>query len=76
MTIAQMNLDLAGKRSARVILEHIREEGRDAAEKCRWFDQSFMRFALQEPKIEIHEIWRRPHWSGREALNGGSRRAS
>ena len=33
MTVAQMGLDLAGKPSARVILERIREESRDKAEK-------------------------------------------
>ena len=33
MTVAQKSLDLAGKPSARVILERIREESRDEAEK-------------------------------------------
>ena len=33
MTVAQMSFDLAGKPSARVLLERIREESRDEAEK-------------------------------------------
>ena len=70
MTAAQMNLDLAGRPSARVILERIREESRDEAEKGRWFEQLFMRVALQEPEFEIAGIWRWPDWPEREALTG------
>lgn len=34
-----MNLDLAGKPTARAILDRIREDSRDEAEKGRWFLQ-------------------------------------
>ena len=70
MTQAQMNLDLAGRPSARAILDRIREDSRDEAEKGRWFEQLFMRVALQEPEFEIEEIWRWPDWPEREALTG------
>ena len=70
MTAAQMNLDLAGRPSARVILERIREDSRDESEKGRWFEQLFMRVALQEPEFEIDGIWRWPDWPEREALTG------
>ena len=70
MTEAQMNLDLAGRPSARAILDRIREDSRDEAEKGRWFEQLFMRVALQEPEFEIEEIWRWPDWPEREALTG------
>ena len=65
-----MNLDLAGRPSARVILDRIREDSRDEAEKGRWFEQLFMRVALQEPEFEIEGIWRWPDWPEREALTG------
>ena len=70
MTATQMNLDLGGRPSARAILDRIREESRDEAEKGRWFEQLFMRVALQEPEFEIEEIWRWPDWPEREALTG------
>ena len=70
MTTAQMNLDLAGRPSARVILDRIREESRDEAEKGRWFEQLFMRVALQEPEFEIDGIWRWSDWPEREELTG------
>ncbi|MCY4596887.1 MAG: hypothetical protein OXC19_19060 [Bryobacterales bacterium] len=60
MTVAQGSLDLAGRPSARAILEHIREESRDGAEKGRWFEQLFMRVALQEPEFKIDGIWAAP----------------
>ena len=70
MTAAQINLDLAGRPSARVVLDRIREDNRDEAEKGRWFEQLFMRVALQEPEFEIDGIWRWPDWPEREALTG------
>ena len=36
MTEAQMDLDFPGRPSARAILERIREDSRDEAEKKRW----------------------------------------
>ena len=60
MTVAQMDLDLAGRPSARAILDRIRAESRDESEKGRWFEQLFMRVALQEPEFEIDGIWRWP----------------
>ena len=70
MTTEQMSLDLAGRPSARVILDRIRQESRDESEKGRWFEQLFMRIALQQPEFEIDGIWRWPDWPEREALTG------
>ncbi len=70
MTAAQMNLDLAGRPSGRVILDRIRAESRDESEKGRWFEQLFMRIAIQQPEFEIAGIWRWPDWPKREALTG------
>ncbi len=68
MTEDQMNLDLAGRPSARIILDRIREESRDESEKGRWFEQLFMRIARQEPEFEIDGISRWAEWPEREAL--------
>ena len=38
MTEGQMNLDLAGRPSARAILDRIRKESRDESEKGHWFE--------------------------------------
>ncbi len=70
MKEVQMALDLTGRPSARVILERIRKESRDESEKGRWFEQLFMRVALQEPEFDIDGIWRWPDWPEREALTG------
>ena len=70
MVVEQTTLDLAGQPTARVILDRIREESRDESEKGRWFEQLFMRIALQQPDFEIDEIWRWPDWPEREALTG------
>ena len=70
MTSTQMSLDLAGRPSARVILDRIRTDSRDESEKGRWFEQLFIRVALQQPEFEINEIWRWPEWPEREALTG------
>ncbi len=52
-----MRLDLAGRPSARVILERIRGESRDEVEKGRWFAQLFMRIiARQGPEFEIERM--------------------
>lgn len=70
MTVDRTSLDLAGRRTARVILDRIREESRDEAEKGRWFEPLFMRVALQEPEFEIDGIWRWLEWPERETLVG------
>ena len=70
MTSGQLNLKLAGKPSAGVVLERIRRQSRDASEKGRWFEQLFIRVALQQPEFEIEEIWRWSDWPDREALTG------
>ena len=70
MAAAQISLDLAGRPSAGTILERIRAESRDESEKGRWFEQLFIRIALQQPEFEIDEIWRWPDWPEREALTG------
>ena len=66
----QLNLDLRGRPSAGEVLARIRNESRDQSEKGRWFEQLFMRIALQEPEFEVAEIWRWPDWPEREALTG------
>ena len=70
MTDGQISLDLAGRPSARVILDRIRSESRDESEKGRWFEQLFMRVALQQPEFEIDGLWRWPDWPEREAMTG------
>ncbi len=70
VTEGQMNLDLAGRPSARAILDRIRKESRDEAEKGRWFEQLFVRIAYQEPEFEIDGIWRWAEWPERETLTG------
>ena len=68
MTTAQMSLDFKGRPSAGDILDRIRAESRDESEKGRWFEQLFMRLALQQPEFEIDGIWRWGEWPEREAL--------
>ena len=70
MTNAQMTLDLGGRPSVRLVLDRIRAESRDESEKGRWFEQLFIRVALQEPEFEIEAIWRWPDWPERESLTG------
>ncbi len=53
-----------------MVLERIRRESRDESEKGRWFEQLFIRIALQQPEFEIDEIWRWPDWPEREILTG------
>ncbi len=68
MTEAQISLDLVGQPSGRAILNRIRTESRDESEKGRWFEQLFMRIALQQPEFEIDRIWR---WAERIVQDGG-----
>ena len=70
MRAAQTRLDLAGQPLAGDILGRIRAESRDESEKGRWFEQLFMRLALQQPEFEIDRIWRWPDWPEREELTG------
>ena len=70
MTDGQADLDFGGRPSARVILERIRSDSRDEAEKGRWFKQLFMRVARQRPEFEIDDVWRWSDWPEREALTG------
>jgi len=51
---------LGGQPVAGNILDRIRKDSRDPAEKGRWFEQLFMRLALQQPEFEIDQIWRWP----------------
>ena len=70
MTGAQIRLDLGGRPTAGFILDRIRTDSRDETEKGRWFEQLFMRIALQQSEFEIDGIWRWPEWPDREALTG------
>ncbi len=70
MRPGQRRLDLAGRPTAGTILDRIRNQSRDESEKGRWFEQLFMRIALQEPEFEIEQIWRWPEWPEREELTG------
>ena len=56
--------------TAGAALRRIRAESRDESEKGRWFEQLFLRLALQEPEFEIDEIHRWPDWPERERLTG------
>ena len=66
----QAALDFGGRPFAGDILDRLRAESRDEAEKGRWFEQLFMRVALQRPEYEIDAIWRWPDWPERENLTG------
>ena len=68
MPYDQIDLDLAGRPTAREILDRIRRESRDESEKGRWFEQLFTRVALQDPAFEIDGIWRWSEWPEREEL--------
>ena len=70
MDDAQTSLDFGGRPTAGAILARIRAESRDESEKGRWFEQLFMRVALQRPEFEIETIWRWPDWPDREELTG------
>ncbi len=59
-----------GPATAGAVLRRIRNESRDESEKGRWFEQLFMRLALQEPEFEIADIRRWPDWPDRERLTG------
>ena len=47
---------------AGAVLDRIRLESRDKPEKGRWFEQLFMRIALQELEFEINSVWRWLEW--------------
>lgn len=70
MTDIQMSIDFTEQPNVRVILNRIRDESRDESEKGRWFEQLFMRIAIQRPEFEIDGIWRWPDWPEREDLTG------
>ena len=70
MNQPQMPLDLRERQSAGQILERIREESRDQSEKGRWFEQLFMRVAIEQPEFEVTDIWRWAEWPQREELTG------
>ena len=63
-------MDFGGKQTAGQVLDRIRQESRDESEKGRWFEQLFMRLALQEPEFEIDAVWRWPDWPERQELTG------
>ena len=69
-----MSLDLGGRPTAGAVLNRIRTESRDESEKGRWFEQLFMRIALQQAEFEVDAIWRWPDWPDRERLTGRSGR--
>ena len=62
-----------GNPTAGAVLDRIRLESRDKPEKGRWFEQLFMRIALQELEFEIDSVWRRPEWPEGEELAGRPR---
>ncbi len=70
MSDAQPIFDFSGRPTAGVVLDRIRSESRDEAEKGRWFEQLFRRIALQQPEYEIEDIWRWSEWPEREKLTG------
>ena len=56
MAATQISLDLAGRPSAGAIPERTRAESRDESENGRWFEQLFIRVALQQPEFEIEKL--------------------
>ncbi|MDE0661782.1 MAG: DEAD/DEAH box helicase family protein [Gammaproteobacteria bacterium] len=70
MSGEQTRMDFGGRQTAGEVLDRIRRESRDESEKGRWFEQLFMRLALQEPEFEIDAVWRWPDWPEREELTG------
>ena len=59
---------MGGQPTAGEVLARIRRESRDESEKGRWFEQLFMRLALQEPELEISDIHRWSEWPDRTRL--------
>ena len=47
------SLDLVGRPSGRVVLDRIRARSRDKSEKGCWFEQLFMRIALQQSFVDF-----------------------
>ena len=70
MNVQQTTIDFGGKPTAGAVLDRIRQESRDESEKGRWFEELFMRIALQEPEFEIDAVWRWPEWPEREDVTG------
>ena len=66
----QIKLEFGGKPTAGDVLASIRRESRDESEKGRWFEQLFMRLALQEPEFEIAAIHAWADWADRDRLTG------
>ena len=58
-------MDFGGRQTAGEVLDRIRRESLDESEKGRWFEQLFMRLALQEAEFEIDAVWRWPDWPER-----------
>ena len=54
----QIKFDFGGKPTIRDTLTRIRAESCDESEKGLWFEQLFMRVALQEPEFELTQIHR------------------
>lgn len=70
MNVQQTTIDFGGKPTAGAVLNRIRRESRDESEKGRWFEELFVRVALQEPEFEIDAVWRWPEWPEREDVTG------
>lgn len=52
----QLSLVLESRPLVADVLQRIRAESRDESEKGRWFEQLFMRVAMQEPQFELEGI--------------------
>lgn len=66
----QLSLNLESRPLVADVLHRIRTESRDESEKGRWFEQLFMRVAIQESQFELEGIWRWSDWPEREELTG------
>ena len=67
----QFDLDLRpGETTAGQVLERIRRESRDEAEKGRWFENLVSRLLLDLGEYEVAEVHRWADWPEREALTG------
>ena len=71
----QFDLDLRpGETTAGQVLERIRRESRDEAEKGRWFENLVSRLLLDLGEYEVAEVHRWADWPEREALTASGGR--
>ena len=71
MPDGQFDLDLRpGETTAGQVLDRIRRESRDEAEKGRWFENLVSRVLRDLKEYEVAEVYRWADWPERESLTG------